>query len=169
MKSLLSGILTARQCAACRFCCSFAKFESWETPLFTEQSIQLLSEKYGSFPVKKTGSVYTLDLDPFYKMHTPEEYAPCPFLNSTSGCMLADEEKPFDCKIWPLRIMRKGSVTVIALTPTCKEINKYPVDAVKKFAEQSGTGALIYKEAEKMPDMIKPYREGFLVLMEHTV
>ena len=79
--------------------------------------------------------------------------------------MLSDSEKPIDCKIWPLRIMNKGDKTVIALTPTCPEINKLPLDTVRELVK-SGLGKVIEEEAEKNPDMIKEYRDGFPVLTE---
>jgi Fe-S-cluster containining protein len=167
MKSLLSPILTSGQCASCKFCCSFAAFEAWETPLFSKENIGRISKTYGSFPVKKTGgSSYTLDLSSWWKEHGEKEYAPCPFLDPQCGCMLPEEEKPFDCKIWPLRVMRKNGQLVIALTPTCEEINKIPLERVKTLIEKKGIGKIIFDEAEKMPDMIKEYREGFPVLME---
>ena len=165
MKSLLAPILSSAQCAKCRFCCSFAAFEAWEAPLFTSESVRHLTDVYGPFPVKKSGSVYTLDFSAYYASHGQKAYAPCPFLDGTSGCILSDSDKPFDCKIWPLRIMHKGSSTVIALTPTCPEINALPIENVRRFAA-GGTGDLIYAESRRMPDMIKQYREGFPVLME---
>jgi hypothetical protein len=167
MKSLLSPILTAEQCASCKFCCSFAAFEAWETPLFSKKNVECISKKYRKFPVRNAGdSSYTLDLSSWWKEYGEKNYAPCPFLDSQRGCILSEEEKPFDCKIWPLRIMRKNGIYVIALTPTCKEINKVPLNRVKDFVKNDGIGKKIFEEAEKMPDMIKEYHEGFPILME---
>jgi hypothetical protein len=166
MKSLLSPILTAGQCAACKFCCSFAAFEAWETPLFSKENVQRISKTYGSFSVRKAGSSsYTLDLSLWWKEHGEKEYAPCPFLDPQQGCILPEEEKPFDCKIWPLRVMRKDGNLVIVLTPTCVQINKIPIARVKDLVENERTGKIIFEEARKMPDMIKEYHEGFPVLM----
>ena len=81
--------------------------------------------------------------------------------------MLRDEEKPLDCKIWPLRIMKKDNETIIALTPTCKEINKLPLETVRDLV-RSGLGEFIKGEAEKMPWIIKEYRENFPELMSFS-
>lgn len=196
MKSLLLPILTPDQCSGCKFCCSFAEFESWETPLFFSSEIKSLRQKFGDFPIKKVGSSYTLDFSDFYKTHDKKAYAPCPFLNSMTGCQLNDDEKPFDCKIWPLRIMRvqlvkdmgtddnavntrvscqnMGTVLgtdstkiVLALTPTCPEINKIKLAKIKSFVKESGLVEMIWGKAALMPEMIKDYREGFPVLWEY--
>jgi Fe-S-cluster containining protein len=167
MKSLLSPVLSAGQCASCKFCCTFAAFEAWETPLFSKDDVEYLTKKYGAFPVRKTGNnSYTLDLSGYWKMHGEKEYAPCPFLDKEHGCILAEEEKPFDCKIWPLRIMRKEEEYVIALTPTCRELNKLPLECIKQLVNDEDTADIIFEEAEKMPDIIKEYREGFPMLKE---
>lgn len=180
MTSLLLPILSTSQCASCKFCCSFAEFEAWEAPLFSKERIESLMHKYGSFPVKKTGDTYTIDFSNYYKEHAAsknisengdflsEPYAPCPFL-SNHGCILTDEEKPFDCKIWPLRIMNisKENRTVLALTPTCVEINKLPLEDIRYFVETSRIMQAIADEAKKLPGMIKEYREGFPILFEY--
>jgi hypothetical protein len=167
MKSLLEPVLTSEQCAACRFCCTFARFESWETPLFSAESIQQLTQKYGPFTVKHTGTVYTLDLEPFYKIHGDKEYAPCPFLDKLQGCILSDAEKPIDCKIWPLRIMKqKTGNIVIALTPTCRGMTNVSIERMKKLITDNAIDQQIYAAAQKMPDIVKEYRDDFPVLME---
>jgi len=215
MKSLLLPILTPDQCSGCKFCCSFAEFESWETPLFFSSEIKSLRQKFGDFPVKKVGSSYTLDFSDFYETHGKKAYAPCPFLNSMTGCQLNDDEKPFDCKIWPLRIMRvqtakvcnnkvcgqnlgtdllaaksmgtddnavntrgscqnmgtvlgtDSSKIVLALTPTCPEINKIKLAKIKSFVKESGLVEMIWEKAALMSEMIKEYRDGFPVLWEY--
>lgn len=172
MKSLLLPILTPQQCSLCKFCCSFAEFEAWETPLFTSVQIAALIQKYGDFPVKKAGDhSWTFDFSSYYNAHpTTDNYFACPFLRKDGGCILTDEEKPFDCKIWPLRIMKIQATQsnkpqlVIALTPTCSEINKRPLEEVKAFVEKSGIAQTIASQAAQMPDMIKEYHTDFPIL-----
>ncbi len=165
MISYLSSLLKPSQCAQCKFCCLFERPEAWETPLFSSSEVTALKKKYGSFDVKAVGHSFTLDLENIYKTKSDEELAPCPFLDSEKGCVLSDEEKPFDCKIWPLRIMKKENNLVIALTPTCVELNKVPFEDIKSLVVDNGLGELIFDKAEKMQDMIKDYRDGFPVLM----
>ncbi len=36
----------------------------------------------------------------------PQECAMCPLLDSARGCTLPREERPLECRLWPLRLMR---------------------------------------------------------------
>lgn len=164
---MLSKILTKRECADCRFCCAFRRKSAWETPIFTKESIDKLKKEFGEFKVKKCKDSLTLDLSEEYRTKDSEEEAPCPFLDKLKGCMLNDEDKPFDCKIWPLRVMRKDKDIVIALTPTCPEINKVHIDKVKELVSND-IGDIIFEQAEKLPDMIKEYKEDFPVILVKT-
>ena len=46
---MLSTILSKKQCAACKFCCSFRRQSLWETPLFPPEVVEKLSKpnEYG--------------------------------------------------------------------------------------------------------------------------
>ena len=74
-------------------------------------------------------------------------------------------EKPFDCKIWPLRIMKKDYKVVISFTPTCPALGKLPSEDMKKLVND-GLGQTIYEYAKEHPYIIKEYKEGFPILME---
>lgn len=164
---MLSRILSKEQCANCRFCCSFVRSSTWETPIFTKDHIQKLIHDYKRIPIKPVKQGFTFDLSSAYKTESAREEAACPFLNPQTGCILAEEDKPFDCKIWPLRIMLKGKEYVIALTPTCPSINEIPLSNLKRFVAE-GIGDKIYEQAKLMPSIIKDYKEGFPVLMRHS-
>lgn len=163
---MLSKVLDKSTCAECRFCCSFRRSSLWETPLFPEETVNRLSEdkKVSFVSEEKHGSRYgRMELEGEYKSDDEDEEAPCMFLDGNTGCVLSDEDKPFDCKIWPLRIMRRGDELVIALTPTCPAINRVPLEQMKQLVEDE-IGDVIYDYAEKYPFIIKDYREGFPVL-----
>lgn len=158
---MLKKILSGEDCARCRFCCSFRRQSLWETPLFTTEEKTHLEQKYPQAKFKPVeNSSWTFNIDDCYKTDDPEEEAPCPFLDTSKGCILSKDEKPFDCSIWPLRAMNKDGKTIIALTPTCPAINKVPFAQVEALVKE-GLGKRILEEAEKNPDMIKQYREGF--------
>ena len=168
---MLSAILSKKACAECKFCCSFRRKSLWETPLFTENEMQKLSQKFPAAKFRRIKmaeqtdeNIYTIDLCSAYKTDDSEEEAPCPFLDTHSGCMLSKEDKPFDCSIWPLRAMIKEGKTILALTPSCKEINKLTTDEVKAFVNSSGLKKLILETAEKNPSMIKDWKENFIDL-----
>lgn len=48
-----------------------------------------------------------MKLEHKYKTDNQEEEAACDYLDVHKGCILSDVDKPFDCKIWPLRIMKR--------------------------------------------------------------
>ena len=104
------------------------------------------------------------ELSHLYKTQDPEEEVPCPFLATGKGCTLSEEDKPFDCKIWPLRLMKAEGKLAVCLTPTCPAVNKLPVSRVRELVE-NGLGEIIFAQGEKEPYMVKEYREGFTVLI----
>lgn len=167
---MLHEVLKKEACAACRFCCAFRRKSLWEVPRLPVE----FAEKY---PVDRNGKaisyrriedetgIYVItDLSGAYLTEDAEEEAPCPFLDTERGCVLPENDKPFDCKIWPLRYMRMPSGSMkVCLTPTCPEINQIPAERMKQLVDH-GLGDLIAGYAEKHPYMIKEYKDGFLVL-----
>ncbi|MCF0176832.1 MAG: hypothetical protein HUJ94_08335 [Bacteroidales bacterium] len=161
---MLKGILSKEICASCRFCCSFRRRSLWELPLFEDAAIQKLGSlnEYGTvieFDGRKT------PLEARYMTDDPSEEVPCPFLNSSEGCVLNADDKPFDCSIWPLRLMAKGDELVIALTPTCPAVGPTPSPRLISLVNDEGLGERIYEYANSHDYLIKPYVEGFPVLM----
>ncbi len=102
---MLSKILSKETCAGCKFCCSFRRCSLWETPLFPEDTVKRLGGRFNM--EQMDGRVYgRMDFSGKYATDNPEEEAACEYLDLNKGCTLSYEDKPFDCKIWPLRIMR---------------------------------------------------------------
>lgn len=168
---MLSSILSQKQCAACKFCCSFRRQSLWETPLFPPDVVEKLSlpNEYGVVGEFRTvddpqkSGAGSLVLENKYRTADPEEEVPCTFLDSNRGCILKPEEKPFDCSIWPLRIMRKNGELVIALTPTCPSIGATPRPELVELVK-NGLGAKIFEYAKAHPYIIKEYRDGFPII-----
>lgn len=166
---MLSEILKKEDCAACRFCCSFRRQSLWETPVFTSENIEAIEAD-----LKKDASVLQsfsfenntyarYDLSDNYKTVDSEEEAPCPYLYE-NGCILDANEKPWDCKIWPLRVMKKDDASiVIALTPTCPSVNKIDVNKVQEFVNNKLADSL-FEYALNHSYLIKDYHEGFPIL-----
>ena len=178
---MLSSILAKSDCAACKFCCSFRRSSLWETPLFSEADLPALKELYPTAKFRpalaanggNSTNAYTFDIADQYKSDNPNEEAPCPFLDTSRGCTLPAELKPFDCKIWPLRAVSlpKQSESAqtqlaVALTPTCPAINKQPLQKVRDLAS-SGLGAKILDYAARHPEMVKEYSD-FLSTIVYT-
>lgn len=171
---MLSKVLKKSTCADCKFCCSFRKKSLWETPVFPKETMDKLEQSYKGQDGRtvtftreqQEGYEYgRMNLLSKYKTQDTEEEAPCEFLDQHKGCVLSPEDKPFDCKIWPLRIMKKKDKLVIALTPTCPGINSQPVEVMEQLVKE-GLGQTIYEYAKEHPYMIKDYKEGFPVLMQ---
>lgn len=165
---MLSSILSKTDCASCRFCCSFRRVSMWETPVFTKENIKAISENHPDLlnelhTFEKDGLKYaTYDLSDKYVTDNPDEEAPCPFLDLSCGCILNSEEKPWDCKIWPLRVVKlPDSEPYISLTPTCPSINKLNIEDVKSFVKSSLEEDLL-SYAKKYPCLYKTDRDDFL-------
>jgi len=171
---MLSSILSKSTCAACKFCCSFRRQSLWETPLFPPEIAEKLSQpnEYGVVgEFTQAGrddqdkqNACRLVLEDKYRTADPEEEVPCPFLDPQKGCILKGEDKPFDCSIWPLRVMRKEGKLVVALTPTCPAIGATPNKALMDLV-QNGLGETFLEYAKTHSYIVKEYREGFPVLM----
>ena len=158
---MLSQILSKSSCAACKFCCSFRRQSLWETPLFPPEVVEKLSKpnEYGVVGEFRDGQIVLGG----YKTADPEEEVPCTFLDLERGCILKPEDKPFDCSIWPLRIMDKDGELVIALTPTCPTIGATLRPELIELV-QNGLAQKIFEYAKMHPEFIKEYRIGFPII-----
>jgi hypothetical protein len=172
---MLSSILSKTSCAACKFCCSFRRQSLWETPLFPPEVAEKLSREneygvVGEFAQagrdgQNVQDACRLVLENNYRTDAPEEEVPCTFLDPQKGCILNGDDKPFDCSIWPLRIMNKDGKLVIALTPTCSAIGAVPSQALVELV-QGGLGEKIFEYAKTHPYIVKEYHQGFPVIQE---
>ena len=126
---MLEKILSKDDCAECKLCCGFYESEIWEVPV-------------------------NGDGKPFYEVSYNEKglYI-CPALGE-NGCSLSGDEKPFDCKIWPFRVMKLGDFKVIALSPLCKKLNDKPLSELLAFAD----------ELDVSPAYVKDYVDGYTIL-----
>lgn len=162
---MLSSILSKSSCAACKFCCSFRRQSLWETPLFPPEVAEKLSKpnEYGVVGEFRDGQIILGG----YRTDDPEEEVPCTFLDPHKGCILKPEDKPFDCSIWPLRIMNKDGELLIALTPTCPTIGATLRPELIELV-QNGLAQKIFEYAKTHPEIIKEYREGFPIILKRT-
>lgn len=154
---MLSEILSKTECARCRVCCVFDETDIWEMPLITSELAAKLQKKYPKLNLKKMGeNTSCMVIEPKFDK---KGLCQCPFLTE-KGCALGDE-KPFNCRIWPFRVMKKGDLLLLTLSPVCKSVSSRPISKIAKFAVK--IAPKIFDEAEKNPEMIKDYREGYPV------
>ncbi|MDR0812367.1 MAG: hypothetical protein LBN23_08895 [Paludibacter sp.] len=151
---MLKKIITAEQCAACRFCCVFDKDDAWEMPVISDE---LAREKcFAACDFETKNGVRKVkpqfDTDGLFR---------CPALGE-NGCTLADR-KPFDCKIWAFRVMRANEVLLLTLSPFCPATNGRTVAEIQRFVAESGIADIAFCEAEKNFAAIPEYKDGYAV------
>ena len=154
---MISEVLSRETCAACRFCCAFRRQSLWELPVFSPEAVEALSA--AGFAFRNGRPV----LDDAYATDDPEEEAPCPFLDPARGCTLGEDEKPFDCRIWPLRVVDRDGTLAVALDPACKAIGAEPPEKLVVLV-RNGLGKRILEYAAGHPEIVKPWRDGWNVL-----
>lgn len=155
---MLKKILSGKSCAECRLCCVFDRYDVWETPVFTEDirnKIQLANSE-AEFIRKDGGYIFKVG------EIGEDQLFSCPALTET-GCMLGDE-KPFDCRIWPYRIMEVGGRRAITIASICDELYNRPLSQLAGLLKE-GLADIIFAYADDHPEIVKPYYEGYPVLM----
>ncbi len=155
---MLKNILTGNECAACRICCVFDKYDLWETPVISRQLKETIQEKYPQQQFIKKDEGYLL------RMSEDENgLYYCPMLDKEKGCVLADG-KPFDCSIWPYRIMSLGGRRVISIASVCPSLYDKPLSELVNELVKNGLAEKILGYAAKNPGIIKEYQKGYPVL-----
>lgn len=159
---MLSKILSREECSKCKICCEFDDNDLWETPIIFNDNIQSVlninpSQEFSE--LKLNGNKYKI-----LKLEKENDIYPCTMLDRSKGCKLGSENKPFDCKIWPLRAMKKDGKTVIALSPVCPVVASKPLDDVMSLALD--LKEVIFSQAKFHPEMVKDYIDGYKVLIE---
>lgn len=155
---MLKEILSGESCAACRLCCVFDRYDVWETPVFTEELCERIRsiKPDAEFAGKDGGYIFKV------KELEENELFSCPALTET-GCMLGDD-KPFDCRIWPYRIMNVGGRRAITIASICDEMYSRPLSQLVEFLKK-GLADAIFTYADLHPEIVKPYYDGYPVLM----
>ena len=155
---MLKKILSGEACAKCRLCCIFDRYDVWETPVFDEATVKrITAERPEAGFVRKDGG-FISKIGPL----DDEQLFSCPAL-TPNGCMLGDD-KPFDCRIWPYRIMEVGRRRAITIASICDELYNRPLSQLVGFLKE-GLAEEIFRYADAHPEIVKPYYEGYPVLM----
>ncbi len=158
---MLEEILSPKDCARCGFCCSFRRQSLNLTPNFAKETIDEIKKRYpeARFKERPDGAV-TIDIDDCYRTDDSNEEALCPF--NRKGCILPDDLKPFDCKLWPFRLMKKEDSLLLALVPSCPHIKKDDPAVFEKTASAVAKAAKEY--AKDHPEIIIDHRPDYEVV-----
>lgn len=158
---MLNPLITGQHCAKCRLCCEFDRDDIWELPVFTPEVADAAAALAPDAPIHREPTVCT-----FSDMEYDENgLVACPML-ATDGCRLG-ADKPFDCKIWPFRVMRAGEDTAIAVAGICDTITQKPLAELLSFL-QGGLADTIFSYAKEHPEIIKPWMPGYVLLMREA-
>lgn len=155
---MLRELLSRDECAKCQICCCFDDGDIWEAPIITKENQQKILEKFNpkqKFLSKNNETVMAMD-----KAEGEELYY-CSMLDHNTGCIMKDE-KPFDCKIWPFRVMNFEERLVITLSPICPIVKTRPLNQIIETLNK--ISSTIFEQAEKNPEIVKPYIKGYPIL-----
>lgn len=155
---MLKEILNRKTCAECRMCCIFDRYDIWETPLFDEVTKNKVLAFNPEAVFAKVGNNYMLNAGEL----TDGDLFTCPALTE-KGCILGDE-KPFDCRIYPFRIMEKDGKRVIAVSTLCESVHGQNHDSLREFLRK-GLAEQIFAYADRNPDIVKPYYDNYTVIL----
>lgn len=156
---MLKGLLEKSTCAECKVCCVYDHYDVWETPIFTPQTMEKVLQMKPNISTVQRGNCVTFKIDPLIG----DELFVCPVLDTKKGCMLGDE-KPFECRIWPYRIMKLGDERVIAVSPVCREVNNKPLSEIVSFLKK-GLAERIFEYADSYPEIVKEYDSAYPILL----
>lgn len=154
--SMLSSILSPHSCAECRVCCGFTRGDVWEIPLIYGENSAEVTQMLGAKLIPR-GKEFVFDMD-----FSKGEISYCPAL-SENGCMLGNL-KPFDCAVWPFRVNSVGGMRVITVSPVCETVYSLPLKKLAEFVRKDGFSQMLFDEADKHPDIVKPYIKGYPIL-----
>lgn len=156
---MLKNILSGESCAKCQLCCIFDKYDIWETPTVNDELCEKIKKEYPEVEfIEKSDGGRILKCIPDGELFN------CPLLDKSSGCKLGDS-KPFDCRIWPYRIMEFGGKRVISIASICSEMYNKPLSVLVNELTENGLAEKIFSEADIHPEIVKPYQKGYPILL----
>jgi hypothetical protein len=216
--SLIDSLIKGEDCADCRLCCWFTRYDLWETPVIDDDLRKIISERYPetkfvsrdmggmnggesggmngcesggmnggesggmnggessgmngcesggraeSLERGERGSLFIMaespQTDPKYA-YQPERFN-CPMLTENGCCLEGD--KPFECQIWPYRIMSQNDKLLISLSLLCKPICEKSLSSIFALL-QNGLADKIIAYAKLHPCIVKEYTDGYPILM----
>lgn len=157
---MLKKLLDPASCGECRVCCGFVESDKWEIPLVFGELKEYIKQRY-PWRLVPRGNEYVFDME-----FKGSEVVFCPALTET-GCALGDE-KPFDCRIWPFRVNDLNGKRVITVSPVCKTVSALPLSRLSEFVSENGFADMVFEQARLHPDIVKPYINGYPILVTET-
>ena len=162
---LLSPVLKSKNCLSCRTCCKFGENDCFDAPMFTEEEKNDILAKFTGLSFKKVGKLWKVDLatSPRKKI---SRYV-CPFYDENKYKCLIYNIRPFDCLTWPFYIMKLHDKVIVTLSKDCPVVLNVKLDYLLEFAEKIMAPYMV-KSAQKYPDLITPYHNEAVMLLDVT-
>lgn len=159
---MLTHIFSPNTCAHCRLCCNFCQRSAWETPFLEPELAAQLEQKGFPLTTRPHGAKsFALS---FATSH-PDENCNCPLLDTSAGCILPREKRPFECRVWPIRLMfDEQHQLCIACYKDCPAL-LHP-DSWHKLVDYA-TGELLptlLDYAERFPESIRPLDAHYTII-----
>ncbi len=104
----MQQIITHDQCKRCQECCRFRENRQYFAPVFTPDEVE--AARTAAPTVNATfkpvdGDLFQIQLQPALYPDENYQYV-CPFLDEAGYACTIYEVRPFDCRIWPLIILK---------------------------------------------------------------
>lgn len=157
---MLTCVFSPTQCAQCKLCCNFHRSSAWETPALQDEQIFLLQEM--CVPLEKRADGTTSFFLNF-QSDSPDEVANCPMLNPSSGCMLPREQRPFECRIWPVRVMKKHSTLVVGIYEKCPALENGCFDNLKNLVLENLLSEIL-DYARRHPQAVREFDSAYRII-----
>ncbi len=160
---MLTRIFNTDTCARCRLCCNFRPASAWETPFLEDSLCELLSARGVPLCTRPNGSrSFCLS----FRTDSAEETADCPLLDPARGCTLPRAQRPFECRVWPLRLMRteEGELCIGCYT-ACPALDES--DTRERLYDYA-VGELLPElldYARRFPQSVRSYNPAYSVIM----
>lgn len=151
---MLRNILSGKTCAECRKCCVFDRYDIWEAPVFSAENLAVMRENGCDADFVSVSGGFMFKAESF---GAAQEFA-CPALGE-NGCILGNE-KPPECRIFPLRVMDKDGVRVIAADTVCTVFAAEHLSELVRFVRSDGFADRLFACADENPHIVRPYLCG---------
>ena len=156
---MIGKLLSREECAKCRLCCCFDSYDLWETPVIENSTRQRILEDFKpdqDFLDLEDHSLLKMQKEPDRDLYY------CSLLDHDKGCIMGTE-KPFDCRIWPFRVMDLNGTRVIVLSTVCPVVQTRPLCEIQAVAKELAPQIFAY--ADRAPFAVKKYISGYPIMV----
>lgn len=159
---MLKNIISASDCAQCRLCCNFHTTSVWESPFIPEEQAKSLAAAGIEMERRARGGWS------FVFRFQGDEAVNCPVLDVNRGCTFDEAQKPFECRIWPLRLMEHDGRLLIGRYRNCPALTQGRAERLDLFA----CGELLHillNFVKENPQSLRPLASEYEIIWEGSL